>query len=200
MEILRRFLKDSKVEIRKNDDDKRTIRGYGAVFDKRSEDMGFIEIIAPGAFDDVLSDDVRGLWNHDSNIVLGRTVADTMRIGVDKRGLWYEIDPPSWADGHIETVDRGDVSQSSFGFSIAESGDELSKEGDNVVRTITKIGRLFDVSPVAYPAYPDTESEARSLMQRAQDMGIISVGRSWDEGERARELELMEMDQFLLDY
>lgn len=141
------------------------ITGYGAVFNTLSEPMwGFREIIAPGAFDDVLNDDVRALFNHDSNFVLGRN-GKTLRLSVDDRGLKYEIDAPNTQtirDLVIEPMKRGDITQSSFAFSVEE--DEWTEEEDGMIlRTIKKIKRLFDVSPVTYPAYSAADSTVRSL-------------------------------------
>ncbi|WP_134736933.1 HK97 family phage prohead protease, partial [Escherichia coli] len=71
------------------------ILGYGSVFNSRSEPLwGFREIIKPGAFDDVLNDDVRGLFNHDPNFILGRSSAGTLSLSVDERGLRYDIVAP----------------------------------------------------------------------------------------------------------
>ncbi len=144
------------------------IIGYAAMFEQRSENLGgFREIIMPGAFDDVLSQDVRGLFNHDSNYILGRTDSGTMQLVVDERGLRYEIDAPDTQtikDLVIEPMKRGDISQSSFTFHIARDGQKWIEDEDGaVIREIHKISRLFDVGPVAIPAYPDTTSASRSL-------------------------------------
>lgn len=141
------------------------ITGYGAVFNTLSEPMwGFREIIAPGAFDDVLNDDVRALFNHDSNFVLGRN-GKTLRLSVDERGLKYEIDAPNTQtirDLVIEPMKRGDITQSSFAFTVDEESWDQDDDGV-IIRTIKKIKRLFDVSPVTYPAYSAADSTVRSL-------------------------------------
>ena len=143
------------------------IVGHAAVFNLLSENLGgFREQILPGAFDAVLDDDVRALFNHDSNWILGRNRAGTLRLKVDERGLVYEIDPPDTTAGRDVTVslERGDVTQSSFGFRVAPSGDDWAEDrGGNIIRTIKKFARLFDVSPVTYPAYPDTDVAKREL-------------------------------------
>lgn len=143
------------------------IRGHAAVFDKLSENLGgFRERIAPGAFDSVLEDDVRALFNHDGNLILGRTRAGTLRLFLDDVGLGYELTPPDTQAGRdlMTSIKRGDVSQSSFAFRVAAGGDSWDEDEDGVIiRTITKFGRLFDVSPVTFPAYPDTSVAARSL-------------------------------------
>lgn len=156
---------NSEIEVR-NEGDKNTVRGYAAVFNSESNDLGgFIEVIQPGAFDDVLDDDVRALIDHRSELILGRTKSGTLRIGVDEKGLYYEYDSPNttYANDLLESMKRGDVSQSSFGFMVARDGSKWEEKGDYTYRTITKVSRLYDVSPVTYPAYPDTSVAARSL-------------------------------------
>ena len=166
----RRFTPGS-VEIRmdgEGDEAKPRIVGYGIVFGKRSVNLGgFTEIIQDGAADDVLLDpDTRGLFNHDRNLVLGRN-GKTMTLRIDSTGVEYDIDPPDTQTGRdvTELIRRGDVDQSSFGFSVAEGGDSWAEDADTgaITRTITKIGRLFDMSPVTFPAYPDTLVAVRSL-------------------------------------
>lgn len=71
------------------------IIGYGSVFNSRSEPLwGFREIIKAGAFDDVLGDDIRGLFNHDPNFILGRSASGTLSVSVDDKGLRYDISAP----------------------------------------------------------------------------------------------------------
>ena len=150
------------------DVESRTIRGYAAVFNSDSENLGgFIERIDPQAFDGVLEDDVRALINHDDNMILARTSSGTLNLSVDERGLSYEFEVPNTTYGNdlLVSVQRGDISQSSFGFSVAE--DEWER-GDVRRRTIKKVARLYDVSPVTYPAYPDTSVAMRSLSELEQ--------------------------------
>ncbi|MGV3000779.1 HK97 family phage prohead protease [Vibrio sp. E150_018] len=154
------------------------IKGSAAVFNKRSELMRtpwgepFREVIKPGAFDSVLGDDVRGLFNHDHNYVLGRSASKTLRLSVTDTELNYEIDAPTTqtiTDLVIEPMKRGDVNQSSFAFAVANDGDEWEYDDEDgvLLRTITKVKRLFDVSPVTFPAYSDADSSlsTRSLEQ-----------------------------------
>ncbi|NNF65979.1 MAG: HK97 family phage prohead protease [Gammaproteobacteria bacterium] len=155
----------STLEIELRDDDDRKIRGHAALFDSLSENLGgFREQIAPGAFDDCLGDDIRGLFNHDANMVLGRTSAGTMRVAVDSMGLTYEIDVPdtSFARDLVVSLQRKDVSQSSFAFTV-EDDDWTEDDEGRVIRTINKVRRLYDVSPVTYPAYADTSVALRGL-------------------------------------
>lgn len=174
-----------------------TITGYGSVFNIRSENLGgFREIIAPGAFDDVLEDDVRALFNHDKNFVLGRTKSGTLSLSVDDEGLRYEITPPDTQtvrDLLIEPLRRKDIDQSSFGFRVARGGEEWEEDEEGViVRTITKISRLFDVSPVTFPAYPDAKAGVRSLEAWQQEQGSEVLKRAMNEKQmRERFLQII---------
>ncbi len=153
-----------------NKEGKAQISGYAAVFNELSDDLGgFREKIQPGAFSEaVVNDDVRALWNHDSNYVLGRNKAGTLKLSEDERGLHYVVDLPDtqWAKDLSESIKRGDVTQSSFGFIV--DSDEWAKQDGETVRTLTKV-TLFDVSPVTYPAYPQTSTSARSILEANKD-------------------------------
>jgi hypothetical protein len=154
-----------------------TIAGYAAVFNSPSEDLGgFIEYIAPGAFDSVMNDDVRGFYNHDYNYLLGRASSGTLRLSTDERGLRYEIDLPNttYANDLIELMRRGDVNQSSFAFMI--ESDSWSVKGKQNIRTITKISRLIDVAPVVIPAYPAATSQlvTRALNNDAEVQTLVA--------------------------
>jgi uncharacterized protein len=142
------------------------IVGYAARFNEPTS-IGdfFLEVIAPGAFTEaVANDDVRAVFNHDENLVLGRTKSGTLRIFEDAIGLRYEIDPPDTQTARdlIESMRRGDVSQSSFAFSMRGGAESWDETGNIPKRTITKIGVLYDVAPVTYPAYDNTEAGLRS--------------------------------------
>lgn len=156
------------------------IIGYGSVFNSRSEPLwGFREIIKPGAFDDVLTNDVRGLFNHDPNFILGRSAAGTLSLSVDERGLQYNIlapDTQTIRDLVIAPMIRGDISQSSFAFQVARDGDDWYEDDEGIViREISKFSRLYDVSPVTYPAYQDADSGVRSMKawQEARNSGAL---------------------------
>lgn len=136
-----------------------TIRGYAAVYNSDSEWMGgFYEQIATGAFDYVMDNDVRAYFNHDENLLLGRVSSGTLRIGTDKKGLWYEVDLPNttYSRDLVELMKRGDVNQSSFAFLIEK--DRWEERNGKTYRIIEKVSRLLDVSPVSQPAYPDATS------------------------------------------
>jgi len=140
------------------------ICGHAANFNSMSQDLGgFTERIAPGAFAKTILDaDVRALWNHDANIVLGRNKSGTLTLAEDSQGLYFEIDAPDIQlvrDMVIGPITRGDVSQCSFGFyTIADKWENI--EG-RAVRTLLEC-ELLDVSPVTYPAYNSTDVAMRS--------------------------------------
>lgn len=165
--IERRNFTVDKMKVETRDDGKRIMRGHAAVFNALSEDLGgFREQIAPGAFADAIkSDDVRALFNHNPDHVLGRTASGTLRMSEDAHGLAIEIDPPDTqvARDLMVSMERGDISQMSFGFSVRKGGDSWSKSPDGKqIRTLTNL-RLYDVSPVTFPAYPQTDIAMRSL-------------------------------------
>jgi HK97 family phage prohead protease len=144
--------------------EERNVKGYASVFGKQSQDLGgFREIIAPTAFEGRLDDDVRALFNHDSNLILGRTTSKTLRLFVDSEGLGYDVDFPntSYANDLLESVKRGDITQSSFAFTVRE--DEWLYEDGEIVRVVHRADKLYDVSPVTYPAYTDATAAMRSL-------------------------------------
>lgn len=148
------------------------IEGYAAVFNKWSEDLGgFREKIRPGSFaKSITKDDVRALWNHDSNYVLGRNTNGTLKLSEDTRGLHVEIDPPDtqWARDHMVSIERGDVTQMSFGFfTVADDWnypDEKGMAKGKLAERELIEADLFDVSPVTYPAYPQTKVAVRSAI------------------------------------
>lgn len=154
-------------------DEPKKIEGYAAIFNSPTSIGGwFMEQIAPGAFAGALSGDVRALFNHDENLVLGRTTNGTLQLAEDTRGLRYSIDPPDTqvARDLMTSIERGDVSQSSFAFICIR--DEWDYSDDMAVRTVLEC-ELFDVSPVTYPAYDDTAVGLRSL-EAARAAGIIT--------------------------
>jgi len=156
--IVRSEYRMEDVEI--GEDEEVILRGYAAVYNSDSENMGgFYEQIAPGAFRDVMGDDVRAYLNHDENRLLGRVSSGTLTISSDDRGLYYEVKMPNttYAKDLIELMKRGDINQSSFAFLIGD--DYWEERNGETYRIITKISRLLDVSPVAQPAYPDATSE-----------------------------------------
>jgi len=190
MKIERRTyaLDNFKVERRAEGDDPPKIIGHAALFNSLSEEIyGFREQIAPGAFKNaVKEDDVRALFNHDPNIVLGRTGPGTLRLSEDSKGLAIEIDPPDTQQARdlMVSIERGDVSQMSFGFRVTSEEWEFKDGKEPDIRTLTEV-QLFDVSPVTFPAYTDTDvslramrdlhSEARKRYQKEQEEAVPPV-------------------------
>ncbi len=171
------------------------IRGHAAIFNTLSQNLGgFVEKIAPGAFlESIAKDDIRALWNHDDSLVLGRNTAGTLTLVEDEQGLYVEITPPDTQIGKdaVTLIQRKDVTQMSFGFLVPEDGDVWEEMGyQNYVRTIVK-ATLFDVSPVTFPAYLQTDVEARSIFTEARSAGKITPATPIS--LRQYQLDLMKM-------
>lgn len=148
----------------REEDGKKYISGYFAVFDSNYEIWkGATESISSTAFDGQLDGDVRCLINHDTRLVLGRTKAKTLTFRVDGKGLWgdVEINPNDQdAVNLYERVMRGDVDQCSFGFDILDEERSINENTGDVHWTIKAV-KLYEVSVVTFPAYEDTEVSAR---------------------------------------
>ena len=154
------------ISVETRDDGTRLIRGLAAPFNSESQDMGFVETIAPGAFTAAIErSDVRALFNHDPDNLLGRTANGTLRIWESDRGLEYEVEPPdtTLARDLEKLIERRDITGNSFAFTVADGGDTYQSEGNRMHRTITEVEELFDVGPVVYPAYADTVVSMRSI-------------------------------------
>ena len=166
MKTERRTIQITDLRTIRADGEKPKITGYAAVFNSLSEDLGgFREMIAPHAFKSAIKEgETRMLWNHNSDLVLGRQSAGTLTLKEDKHGLKIENIPPDTQLGRdaMVSIDRGDVSQMSFGFRV-EKDEWEEKENGETIRTLLKIRSLPDVSPVTYPAYQNTEVALRSL-------------------------------------
>jgi len=159
----RQFNIPAKVEVRE-DGSLGNIHGYAIVYNKNSEDMGFIEQIAPGAVKNALErSDIRGLKNHDPSLIFGRQGVNLI-FKDDEKGLGYEATPIDTANFReiSQEVKAGLLTGQSFGFTVL--ADEWKNlDSDHPKRTITEIGEIFDVGPVTYPAYQDTTVALRSL-------------------------------------
>jgi HK97 family phage prohead protease len=179
MDTERRFFAIEGLTVETREGKAPVIRGHAAVFGQLSEDLGgFREQIAPGAFASAIdgTDDVRALFNHDSNYILGRNRSKTLRLKEDARGLAIEIDAPDTQtirDLVLAPIERGDVSQMSFGFSVRPNGQDWAKDDEGrVIRTLKSL-RTFDVSPVVFPAYPQTDVGLRELRAWSDSQVII---------------------------
>lgn len=147
------------VEVRAGADGKRKILQRAVPFGELSVDLGgFREVIVAGAFD--IAGDIRALWQHKSEMVLGRTTAGTLALRAEEDGIYAESDPPdtTWARDAVTSIERGDVTGSSFGFFADE--DEWVLTEREVIRRVIR-GRLVEVSPVTFPAYPYASSQVR---------------------------------------
>ena len=161
-----------KLEIRASSDitlEGKKIVGRPIVYNSQSEDLGgFIEIIAPNAFRDSLQGDIRALVEHDTKLILGRTSSKTMRIGEDSQGVFVEIDPPNTrtASELIASVERGDISGMSFGFTVNQDGANWNFDKNPALRTITN-AKLHEVTITSMPAYRATNVEVatRSMQE-----------------------------------
>ncbi|MGV7234746.1 MAG: HK97 family phage prohead protease [Nitrosomonadaceae bacterium] len=184
----RRFY-SSDIEVRKMDDGSERIEGYAIVFDSDSRNLGgFIEQIDKRALDNADVSDVVALFNHDNNLVLGRTPG-TLSLTIDERGLKYSIEPADTQTTRdlLTSIKRKDIRGSSFQFSVAADGDEWiepEERGQLWGRRVNKIDKLWDVSPVTIPAYEATDS---TIAKR-------SLGMLKDEKEK-RETEAQELEE-----
>lgn len=180
------------MEVRAKDDGTKMLRGYALKWGQRYDLGYFTEEIAHGALDGADMSDVRALYNHDPNFVLGRTAAGTLRLKSDEIGLMYEIDLPDTqaARDLAISVERGDISQSSWAFIINDEDDNDDEDEDNDMRkrgrgekwedgykkrTVTRVKRVFDVSPVTYPANPDTTVAKRTIDAAKQEQEQIKL-------------------------
>ena len=169
-----------------SDAEARTISGYAAVFNSESNDLGFYEIIAPGAIteDTIMRSDVVATLNHDPEKVLARSKygKGTLHLNVDERGLKYEYEAPNTTLGNDlrEMLKRGDIDAASFAFAVPqeEGAQKWEKRDGKYYRTIYKIDKLFDVAAVYHPAYSAASTELRA-QQEAYDIEM----RKLDEEE-----------------
>lgn len=168
------------LELRAKDTGLPTVLGHAALFNTRSVYMmGFYEEIETGAFTEtVATDDIRALYQHNTERVLGRTKSGTLRLWEDDQGLAFELNPPDNTDGRdaVVSIERGDVDQMSFGFNVPSKGDDWTETEDGVpLRKLRKIG-VMEISPVTWAAYPQTGvgvmRSAPEWVQRALTQGV----------------------------
>lgn len=163
--IERRYITDHELRFNDSGDDN-IITGYAARFNVWSEDLGFFkERIKPGAFKKTIKEnDIRALINHDSNLIIGRMKNKTLELWEDDKGLGFNVKLPdtSYANDLVVSIKRKDITQNSFGFRPIE--DEWSEDGKK--RDLIE-AQLFDVSPVTFPAYTQT-----NVKVRLHDIGI----------------------------
>jgi len=177
------------IEIRSLEDGRKVITGYAIVFDKESRDLGgFTEIIKPEAMEGANVSDVVALFNHDPNIVLGRT-EKTLKLLIDDNGVRYEIEPPntSQANDLMESISRGDVRGSSFGFTVkTDRWIKPKTEKGLWTRTVTSFDRIFDISPVVFPAYEATDT---MLAKRSLGLEKDKIEREFEKAQQDKAVE-----------
>lgn len=194
MEKELRFL-NTEISLREEGEGKKVLEGRAIPFNSLSEDLGgFKERISPGAFP--LDEGIKSFWSHDSRQVLGSTKSETLRVEERSDGIHFSLDLPDTTTGRdaFELIRRGDVDGVSFGFMVNE--DRIDQVDGQVVRTVLN-GRLIEISPVAFPAYPQTRVAAE-LRER-----IDSVKEEEEETEESilpisvleAELELLELEE-----
>ncbi len=157
----------SEIRVEKREEDSTSvITGHAAVFNEPTEIWYFKEEIMPGAFKKALKkSDTRALFNHDPNWILGRNKSNTLSLNEDDTGLAVEITPPDTQlvkDMVLTPMERGDLSQMSFAFTVAEEK-WIEKKDEMPLRQIVEVDELFDVSVVTYPAYPTTDASLNSV-------------------------------------
>lgn len=212
MTLEKRYLPVSEVEIRTDHDEeneKRTISGYGIVYNKKTR-IGddFEEIIRPGAARKALqgNPDVKARFNHQIGTLLGRTKSGTLELEENQSGVKYTIYPPDTqvARDLMLSIDRGDIDGSSFTFKVAEGGEEVTRQQNGtILREIFELERVGEIGPVEDEAYLDTTAQVRSA-EEAREAYIASLRAQEDEannidGQRAlslkkRKLELKEKE------
>lgn len=163
-DIERRVFTLDRLQVERREKDASRIVGHAAVFNQAVSIGGwFNERVAAGAFSRAIKeDDVRALFNHDPNLILGRNKAGTLALSEDETGLMTVTVPPdtTYARDLMVSMERGDVTQMSFGFFVRKQ--EWDETGDVPLRTLLEV-ELFDVSPVTFPAYPTTDVGLRTL-------------------------------------
>ncbi len=186
-EKMERRYTNTTIELREKDTEP-VVSGYAARFNELSEVLwGFREVILPGAFKDALeAPDIRALFNHDPSQIVARTKNNTLHVWEDEHGLRYEFTPNmKTVAGRdlVELLRRGDVDQSSFAFSMEGGVEEWDDTGEVPVRKLVKIPRLYDVSPVTYPAYPSTSVGVRSAKEVFEEHFGSTEKRGVDPGD-----------------
>jgi HK97 family phage prohead protease len=190
------------LEIRGNKAESRTAGGMAAGYGMMADLGDFTEEIAPGAFQNADVSDVVVLFNHDTNIILGRNSAGTATVRATPAGLEYDFDAPESPNGEnvLVAIRRGDVRQSSFGFTVAEGGTRSEVRDGRKHRIIERIGKVYDVSPVTFPAYPDTTVAKRSLgfTERHKETALEDQQAAQTEQD-TNTLHLLDMELRLLE-
>lgn len=172
------------VEIRK-DGERRQVAGTGIQWNTLSSDLGgFREEFAPGSI--TIDDETRVVWQHDNRYVFGRKGAGTAVFTVDDTGAHFVADPPNaqWARDAMESIERGDVYQNSFKFSIPEprkDNQKWEKRDGVMVRTVLK-AHIYEMGPQTEPAYPTTTVALRSMEEALKETASEQPAAKVDPG------------------
>lgn len=145
------------------DDNELTIEGYFALYESETQLFDNVyEIITKGAFDNTLGNDIRALWNHNTQYVLGRNKSGTLELKADDKGLFGTVKLPAtqYAKDLYTLIERGDVDQASFGFNIED--EELEELADGGYRWRLKQVDLHEISVVTFPQYENTSVNIRA--------------------------------------
>jgi len=197
----RRFISDP-VVVEKRDNGSRIV-GYAAVFYRAGDPgtefrmpNGITERIMPTAFNE--RGDVRALFNHDPSHLLGRLTAGTLKLSVDQRGLKYEIDMPDTSTGRdvSASIQRGDLTGSSFGFVVRKGGQRFATQDRNEIRELNNV-ELLDVGPVTFPAYDGSSVGMRSDGETKEFEQAITEWRREREAVAVR-LRLLTLDEQMI--
>jgi hypothetical protein len=178
------------LEVRADESGAKKIIGHGAVYNRLSEDLGgFREMFLSGAFSDSIgSDDIRSLRDHTPSYILGRNKSGTLNLNEDEKGVRYEVTPPdtSYARDLLVSIERRDVTGGSIIFRVDGKDSERwyvdgkeskmidafaamwDEKKHKIERHISK-ARLYDIGPVTFPAYPQTDVKVRSMMDLAKE-------------------------------
>jgi len=190
MSLVRSFFEPTEIETRE-EENKKTVYGYAATFEKLSDPMcGIREKIRAGAFKTSLEkNNIRALWSHKTDQVLGSTRSKTLRLLEDNKGLFFEIDLPDTTLGRdaFTLIKRKDVEGMSFGFNVnkEEWGQSDSKK---IVRTLIDVD-LIEISMTAFPRYPDTQVKARSIEE--DYIAYVEASKKTDIEKNIRALALL---------
>ena len=175
-------------ESRTLDGSKAQISGYASIFNKASQVLGggFVEKIQKGAFGKTLQergtqtsrDDIKALFNHSTDLVLGSKRAGTLRLSEDSKGLHYEVDLDLDITHHrsaFKMIERGDVTNSSFGFDVIEERWSVPENSDDPILREVLETRLYEVSPTPFPAYQDSTVSAERSFKGLADMSGLDL-------------------------
>jgi HK97 family phage prohead protease len=193
IEVERRILDLKVIALRTVNNRQPEIDGMAAVYNRETVIGGlFKEVIKPGAFSRVLSEnpDVVGVPNHDWGTVLGRTLSGTLRLTDQKDyGLHYKIiinQHDQEAMNFYSRVERGDIQHSSFAFTVRKDiWTNPANPKDLPLRSITEVDKLFDVSPVTFPAYPTTTASTTTAAVRSKVSSLrptVTAGQARSDG------------------